>query len=79
MDVPPVRARIGSEYKIIEVGQGEPLWDLYVEAGDVNDKKDGGDWGALGSSNGDRGKALVGALEEEAAGPVCKEEQSPRN
>jgi len=51
--------------------------DLTAEAGDVDYKQEGGDWGALGGAHRHRGKHSGGLLIKELAGYARQERPGP--
>jgi len=62
LDVAPIGGRGRGQTEVVHVGEREALGDLWVEAGNVNDKQKRGDWGALGRAHRDRGEHLGRSL-----------------
>ena len=53
LDIPSMRGGCYCNHKVVNVGEDQALGNDWVEGGDVYNKQEGGDWGALWSTHGD--------------------------
>ena len=79
LDVPSVGGGGNCDHKVINVGEDQAPRDFGVEGGDVDNKQEGGDRGALGGSPGDGRKYFRGTLEEEPTLSVGEKAAHPGN
>jgi len=69
LDITPIGRRGNRQTEVVDIGKREALGDLEVESGNINNKQQWGDRGALWSAHGDRGVYLRRPLVAESARP----------
>ena len=77
--VPSVREGRNCNHKVIDVRENQALRYAQMKGGNINNKQQRGDGGALWGTHGDWGESFWGALEEEPAFTVGEEATNPRN
>jgi len=73
LDVALIGRRGDGQTEVVHVGEGEALGDLGVKAGNINNKQQRRDWGALGHAHRNRGEHFRGSLVQEPARPARQE------
>ena len=77
LDVPSVGGRRHCDHEVINVGENQTLRNGGVEGGDVDNKQEGGDGGALRCTHGDGRKYFRRTLKKEPTLAVGEEAAHP--
>ena len=79
LDVASVRGRRNCDHKVVNEGEDQALGNAWVEGGNINNKQQRRNGGALWCAYGDLREPLWGALEGEPTLSIGEEATYPRN